>query len=81
MKSSQKSTTCCCPVAAGFHQQPAEEVALRLAFDPEALPEHPGTQLASYGTPLVDRLSDRRRGPRSLHPTLPRRPEPQSRMI
>jgi hypothetical protein len=29
---------------------------LRLAFDPEALPEHPGAQLASYGTPLVDRL-------------------------
>ena len=29
---------------------------LRIAFDPEALPEHPGAQLASYGTPLVDRL-------------------------
>jgi hypothetical protein len=29
---------------------------LRLAFDPEALPEHPGSQLASYGTPLIDRL-------------------------
>jgi hypothetical protein len=32
----------------------AEE--LRIAFDSEALPEHPGAQLASYGTPLVDRL-------------------------
>ena len=29
---------------------------LRLAFDPEALPEHPAAQLASFGTPLVDRL-------------------------
>lgn len=28
----------------------------RLAFDPEALPEHPAAQLASFGTPLVDRL-------------------------
>ncbi len=32
----------------------AEE--LRVTFDPEALPEHPGSQLASYGTPLVERL-------------------------
>src|SRR5439155_20443786 len=32
------------------------EEALRVAFDPEALPEHPGAQLASYGTPLIDRL-------------------------
>lgn len=29
---------------------------VRVAFDPEAIPEHPGSQLASYGTPLVDRL-------------------------
>ena len=29
---------------------------LRIAFDPEAIPEHPGAQLASFGTPLVDRL-------------------------
>ncbi|QJW94136.1 hypothetical protein [Frigoriglobus tundricola] len=29
---------------------------LRLTFDPEALPEHPAAQLASFGTPLVDRL-------------------------
>jgi hypothetical protein len=35
-----------------------EEVGgvLRLTFDPEALPEHPGAQLASFGTPVVDRL-------------------------
>jgi hypothetical protein len=29
---------------------------LRVAFDPEALPEHPSAQLASFGSPLVDRL-------------------------
>ena len=29
---------------------------VRVAFDPEAIPEHPGAQLASYGTPLIDRL-------------------------
>jgi hypothetical protein len=29
---------------------------IRLAFDPEALPEHPQAQLASFGTPLIDRL-------------------------
>ena len=29
---------------------------LRVAFDPEALPEHPGAQLASFGTPFIDRL-------------------------
>jgi hypothetical protein len=34
----------------------AEGGVVRIAFDPEALPEHPGAQLASYGTPLVDRL-------------------------
>src|SRR5262245_456419 len=41
---------------------------LRLTFDPEALPEHSGAQLASYGTPLIDRLLDDalRRG-RSAH--------------
>jgi hypothetical protein len=33
-----------------------EPELVRLAFDPEAIPEHPGSQLASYGTPLVDRL-------------------------
>src|SRR5262249_9880365 len=41
---------------------------LRLTFDPEALPEHPTAQLASYATPLIDRLLDdaMRRG-RSAH--------------
>lgn len=39
------------PVAEG-----AETEIVRVAFDPEAIPEHPGAQLASYGTPLVDRL-------------------------
>jgi hypothetical protein len=34
----------------------SSEESLRIAFDPEALPEHPGAQLASYGTPLIDRL-------------------------
>jgi hypothetical protein len=29
---------------------------VRVAFDPEAIPEHPTAQLASYGTPLMDRL-------------------------
>ena len=33
-----------------------EPEMVRLVFDPEAVPEHPGAQLASYGTPLVDRL-------------------------
>lgn len=32
------------------------EDIVRVAFDPEAVPEHPGAQLASFGTPLVDRL-------------------------
>jgi hypothetical protein len=34
---------------------PVQDV-VRVAFDPEAIPEHPGAQLASFGTPLVDRL-------------------------
>ena len=29
---------------------------LQVTFDPEALPEHPGAQLASFGSPLIDRL-------------------------
>ena len=33
-----------------------ESGVVRLTFDPEALPEHPTAQLASFGTPLVDRL-------------------------
>jgi hypothetical protein len=36
---------------------PAADGALpRITFDPEALPEHPGTQLASFGTPFIDQL-------------------------
>lgn len=34
----------------------AEPEVVRLVFDPEAIPEHPGAQLGSYGTPLVDGL-------------------------
>jgi hypothetical protein len=37
-------------------QGAGEPEMIRLVFDPEAIPEHPGAQLASYGTPLVDRL-------------------------
>jgi hypothetical protein len=33
-----------------------EQRVVRVAFDPEAIPEHPGSQLASFGTPLVDRM-------------------------
>ncbi len=33
-----------------------EPNVVRVTFDPEAIPEHPGAQLASRGTPLVDRL-------------------------
>src|ERR1700730_2370009 len=29
---------------------------VRVAFDPEAIPEHPGSQLASFGTPFVDKV-------------------------
>ena len=39
--------------AAGRTREPE---IVRLAFDPEAISEHPGAQLASYGTPLVDSL-------------------------
>jgi hypothetical protein len=33
-----------------------ESDLLQVAFDPEALPEHPQAQLAAFGSPLVDRL-------------------------
>ena len=33
-----------------------DEEVLRVTFDPEALAEHPAAQLASAGSPLVDRL-------------------------
>jgi hypothetical protein len=32
------------------------EEMLRICFDPEALPEHPGSQFCTLGTPLVDHL-------------------------
>jgi hypothetical protein len=44
------------PGVAGAGRPGGEPEVVRVAFDPEALPEHPGAQLASYGTPLVDRL-------------------------
>ncbi len=36
--------------------QASDRDVLRVAFDPEALPEHPGSQLAGFGAPLVDQL-------------------------
>src|SRR5260370_5120354 len=29
---------------------------IRVTFDPEALPEHPAAQFASFGTPFIDQL-------------------------
>lgn len=41
---------------------------VRLAFEPEALPEYPSAQLASFGTPLVDQLlADALQRGRSTH--------------
>ncbi|MBV9122585.1 MAG: hypothetical protein JO112_04445 [Planctomycetes bacterium] len=40
----------------GEASSPSAAEVLRMAFDPEALPEHSGAQLASFGTPLIDRL-------------------------
>jgi hypothetical protein len=37
-------------------QEAADPVVARVTFDPEALPEHPCAQLASFGTPFVNRL-------------------------
>jgi len=41
---------------AGSADEDAEREILRLTFDPDALPEHPGAQLAGFGSPLIDRL-------------------------
>jgi hypothetical protein len=41
---------------AGSEASPMDREIVRVAFDPEALPEHPAAQLASFGTPLMDRL-------------------------
>lgn len=37
---------------------PGDAEVPRITFDPEALAEHPRAQLASFGTPLVNRLLD-----------------------
>ncbi|MFV2069427.1 MAG: hypothetical protein ACC645_20885, partial [Pirellulales bacterium] len=34
----------------------ADRDVVRVAFDPEAVQEHPGSQLAGFGTPLVDQM-------------------------
>jgi len=44
------------PTAEDARSSAAEPALIRLTFDPEALPEHPRAQLASFGTPLIDRL-------------------------
>lgn len=45
------------PAEQGFSAwDAADKNVLRIAFDAEALPEHPGAQLASYGTPLIEHL-------------------------
>src|SRR4051812_48258839 len=44
------------PAADGSTLLESASGVLRLAFDPEALPEHPGAQLAAFGTPFVDSL-------------------------
>src|SRR5262249_29870183 len=44
------------PAAAAQEMGAAGQEVVRVAFDPEALPEHPGSQLASFGTPFIDRL-------------------------
>lgn len=40
----------------GKGQEDDADAVVRLAFDPEAIPEHPGAQLATLGAPLVDRM-------------------------
>src|SRR5450755_4452669 len=41
---------------AGPEASSLDREIVRIAFDPEAIPEHPAAQLASFGTPLMDRL-------------------------
>jgi hypothetical protein len=43
------------PGEAATEQDVAGRGMLRITFDPEALAEHPGAQLASFGAPLVER--------------------------
>lgn len=46
------------------HDIPSDGVA-RVVFDPDALPEHPGAQFLTFGTPLLDTaLADAQRGGR-----------------
>ena len=44
------------PACDSAQQEGADPVVARVTFDPEALPEHPGAQLASFGTPFVNGL-------------------------
>ncbi len=44
------------PSAGAAEPDAADREIVRLAFDPEALAEHPGAQLASFGTPFIERL-------------------------
>jgi hypothetical protein len=44
------------PIAGSAEPPGVDRELLRIAFDPDAIPEHPGAQLVSYGTPLIDRL-------------------------
>ena len=57
-RSSRRSTTCCCRRGRNADGPGRRLGVVRLTFDPEALPEHPSAQLASFGTPLIDRLLD-----------------------
>ena len=40
----------------GVGGQEEDEAMLRVTFEPEAVPEHPGSQLLTYGSPLLDRI-------------------------
>jgi hypothetical protein len=44
------------PAQDGTTAESLEPVVARVTFDPEALPEHPSAQLASFGTPFVTGL-------------------------
>ncbi len=44
------------PAEGRSNLEAAESGVVRVAFDPEAIPEHPGAQLASFGTPFVNSL-------------------------
>src|SRR5262245_31908342 len=42
------------PDAGSVGEDIAGRGMVRIAFDPEALPEHPDARLASFGAPLID---------------------------